>query len=202
MNLGNVASIRSGLVLSRKLSREQSPYCYPLLNLRAIHPDGYILSDSLEVFHAIEPLSQEYLTQQGDIIIRLSIPYTPILIDSDMVGMVVSSNFTIIRSNQEQLLPEYLLWLLSTPEMKKRIYESSSSNMLSAVRPSFFTGLDISLLSLADQWKIAQLNLLAKRESQLLKRLAEEKEKYYAIVIDHAQKRMIGGNHFDNKKRY
>ena len=202
MNLGNVASIRSGLVLSRKLSREQSPYCYPLLNLRAIHPDGYILSDSLEVFHATEPLSQEYLTQQGDIIIRLSIPYTPILIDPGMVGMVVSSNFTIIRSNQEQLLPEYLLWLLSTPEMKKRIYESSSSNMLSAVRPSFFTGLDISLLSLVDQRKIAQLNLLAKRESRMLKRLAEEKERYYAIVIDRAQKRMIGGNHLDIKKRY
>ena len=202
MNLGNVASIRSGLVLSRKLSREQSPYCYPLLNLRAIHPDGYILFDSLEVFHAIEPLNQEYLTQQGDIIIRLSIPYTPILIDPDKVGMVVSSNFTIIRSNQEQVLPEYLLWLLSTPEMKKKIYESSSSNMLSAVRPSFFADLDIPLLSLVDQRKIAQLNLLAKRESRLLKRLAEEKEKYYAIVIDRAQKRMIGGNQLDDKKRY
>ncbi|MBD5148430.1 MAG: restriction endonuclease subunit S [Oscillibacter sp.] len=202
MNLGSVAAIRSGLVLSRKLSREQSPYCYPLLNLRAIHPDGYILSDSLEVFHAIEPLSQEYLTQQSDIIIRLSIPYTPILIVPDMVGMVVSSNFTIIRSNQEQVLPEYLLWLLSTPEMKKKIYESSSSNMLSAVRPSFFADLDIPFLSLVDQRKIAQLNLLAKRESRLLKRLAEEKEKYYAIVIDRAQKRMIGGNQLDDKKRY
>ena len=86
MKLGTVATIRSGLVLSRKLSRELSPFRYPLLNLRAIHPDGYILPGSLEVFYATEPLRQEYLTQQGDIIIRLSIPYTAILIDANMVG--------------------------------------------------------------------------------------------------------------------
>ncbi len=192
MTLGNIAFVRSGLVLSRKLSRKRSPYCYPLLNLRAIHPDGYILSDDLEVFHAIEPLSREYLTQQGDIIIRLSIPYTAILIDSDVEGIVVSSNFAIIRSNRNYLLPEYLLWLLNTPDIKKRIYESSSSNMLSAVRPTFFADLEVLPLPLMDQEKISQLNLLAKQESRLLKKLAEEKEKYYAAVIDHIQKSMIG----------
>ena len=192
MKLGTVATIRSGLVLSRKLSRELSPFRYPLLNLRAIHPDGYILPGSLEVFYATEPLRQEYLTQQGDIIIRLSIPYTAILIDANMVGMVVSSNFAIIRLNQDYMLPEYLLWLLNTPDIKKRIYESSSSNMLSAVRPTFFADLEVLPLPLMDQEKISQLNLLAKQESRLLKKLAEEKEKYYAAVIDHIQKSMIG----------
>ena len=190
MKLGTVATIRSGLVLSRKLSRELSPCRYPLLNLRAIHPDGYILSDSLEVFYATEPLRQEYLTQQGDIIIRLSIPYTAILIDSGMVGMVVSSNFAIIRLNQDCILPEYLLWLLNTADTKKKVYESSSSNMLSAVRPTFFAELEILPFNLANQEKIAKLNLLAKRETWLLKKLAEEKERYYAAVIDHTQKNM------------
>ena len=190
MKLGTVATIRRGLVLSRKLSRELSPFRYPLLNLRAIHPDGYILPGSLEVFYATEPLRQEYLTQQGDIIIRLSIPYTAILIDANMVGMVVSSNFAIIRLNQDYMLPEYLLWLLNTPDIQKKIYESSSSNMLSAVRPTFFAELEILPLTLSGQEKIAKLYLLAKRETRLLKKLADEKERYYAAVIDHAQKNM------------
>lgn len=193
MKLGNIASVRSGLVLSRKLSREISPYCYQLLTLRAIHPDGYILPDDLEVFHAIEPLHQEYLTQQDDIIVRLSIPYTAVLIDSDMVGVVVSSNFAIIRTNRKCILPDYLLWLLNTPDIKKKIYESSSSNMLNAVRPTFYNDLDVSLPSLANQRKIAQLNSLAKREGRLLRELAKEKEKYYSIVIERAQKSMTGG---------
>jgi restriction endonuclease S subunit len=197
MKLGTVATIRSGLVLSRKLSRELSPFRYPLLNLRAIHPDGYILSDSLEVFYATEPLRQEYLTQQGDIIIRLSIPYTAILIDSGMVGMVVSSNFAIIRLNQGYILPEYLLWLLNTADTKRKIYESSSSNMLSAVRPTFFAELEILPLTLADQEKVAKLNLLAKEEIRLLKKLADEKERYYAAVIDRTQKGMREKHHDD-----
>lgn len=201
MNLGTVAAIRSGLVLSRKLSREISSYRYPLLNLRAIHPDGYILPDSLEVFYATELLRQEYLTQQGDIIIRLSIPYTAILIDTDMTGMVVSSNFAIIRLNQKYMLPEYLLWLLNTPDIKRKIYENSSSNMLSAVRPAFFAELEVLLLPLADQEKIAKLNLLAKQEIQLLKKLADEKERYYVAVIEHAQKDMRRKIH-DDQKRY
>lgn len=201
MNLGTVAAIRSGLVLSRKLSREISSYRYPLLNLRAIHPDGYILPDSLEVFYATELLRQEYLTQQGDIIIRLSIPYTAILIDTDMTGMVVSSNFAIIRLNQKYMLPEYLLWLLNTPDTKRKIYENSSSNMLSAVRPTFFAELEVLLLPLADQEKIAKLNLLAKQEIQLLKKLADEKERYYVAVIEHAQKSMRRKIH-DDQKRY
>ena len=197
MKLGIVATIRSGLVLSRKLSRELSPFRYPLLNLRAIHPDGYILSDSLEVFYATEPLRQEYLTQRGDIIIRLSIPYTAILIDSDMVGTVVSSNFAIIRLNQGYILPEYLLWLLNTADTKKKIYESSSSNMLSAVRPTFFAELEILPLTLADQEKVAELNLLAREEIRLLKKLADEKERYYAAVIDRTQKGMRRKHHDD-----
>lgn len=201
MNLGTVAAIRSGLVLSRKLSREISSYRYPLLNLRAIHPDGYILPDSLEVFYATELLRQEYLTQQGDIIIRLSIPYTAILIDTDMTGMVVSSNFAIIRLNQKYMLPEYLLWLLNTPDIKRKIYENSSSNMLSAVRPTFFAELEVLLLPLVDQEKIAKLNLLAKQEIQLLKKLADEKERYYVAVIEHAQKNMRRKIH-DDQKRY
>lgn len=201
MNLGTVAAIRSGLVLSRKLSREISSYRYPLLNLRAIHPDGYILPDSLEVFYATELLRQEYLTQQGDIIIRLSIPYTAILIDTDMTGMVVSSNFAIIRLNQKYMLPEYLLWLLNTPDIKRKIYENSSSNMLSAVRPTFFAELEVLLLPLADQEKIAKLNLLAKQEIQLLKKLADEKERYYVAVIEQAQKNMRRKIH-DDQKRY
>ena len=193
MNLGTVAAIRSGLVLSRKLSREISSYRYPLLNLRAIHPDGYILPDSLEVFYATELLRQEYLTQQGDIIIRLSIPYTAILIDTDMTGMVVSSNFAIIRLNQKYMLPEYLLWLLNTPDTKRKIYENATSNMLGAVNARFLADFELAILSVEDQRKIAQFNLMAKRERQLLRMLADEKQKYYAGVLNQAYKRAKKG---------
>lgn len=55
---------------------------------------------------------------------------------------------------------------------------------------TFFAELEILPLTLADQGKVAKLNLLAKQETQLLKKLADEKERYYAAVIDYTQKNM------------
>ena len=100
MKLGELATVRSGLVLSRKQAREGKPVKrqYPLLSFRAIHPNGYIDMEQLDGFDAAEQLSPEYLTQIGDVIIRLTSPYTAVLIDEASAGMVVSSNFVIIRS--------------------------------------------------------------------------------------------------------
>ena len=99
MKLGELATVRSGLVLSRKQARKGAPVKmrYPLLSFRAIHPNGYIDMEQLDGFDAAEQLSPEYLTQIGDVIIRLTSPYTAVLIDEASAGMVVSSNFVIIR---------------------------------------------------------------------------------------------------------
>ena len=180
MHLGELASVRSGLVLARKESREPTPYCYNLLTLRSIHPDGSIAQEDLSVFHASEPLKAEYLTQPGDIIVRLTTPYTAILIDSTTTGLIVSSNFMIIRMESNALLPDYLFWLLNTPAVKRRIYTSTTSNVLSAVKASFFTQFQFHVPPISQQERIGQIHKLARRETALLHQLAEEKEKYYA----------------------
>lgn len=185
-----MATVRSGLVLSRKLSREPTKYRYPLLNLRSIAPEGYIDANLLDVYDAIERLAVEYLTQKDDVIIRLSAPYTTVLIDDDTTGMVISSNFAVIRTDHKSISAEYLFWLLSTPNVKRQIFENTSSNMLGAIKPKFFVDFEIKPLPLDKQQKIASLNKLARRESFLLTALAREKEKYYATVIDRLQDKM------------
>ena len=106
MKLGELATVRSGLVLSRKQAHKGAPIKmrYPLLSFRAIHPNGYIDMEQLDGFDAAEQLSPEYLTQIGDVIIRLTSPYTAVLIDEASAGMVVSSNFVIIRVDRSRLL--------------------------------------------------------------------------------------------------
>ena len=113
MKLSEIATVRSGLVLSRKQANGPSPYRYPLLTLKSIRPDSYIALDELDWYNAVEPLKPEYLTHVGDIIVRLSIPYTAVLIDENTEGMVIPSSFTIIRANRNHILPEYLFWLLN-----------------------------------------------------------------------------------------
>ena len=56
MKLGEVALVRSGLVLSRKAAKSPSPFRYSLLSLRAMSGEGEILEEELDVFHAAELL--------------------------------------------------------------------------------------------------------------------------------------------------
>lgn len=193
MKLQDLASVRSGLVLSRKQAKGPSEYRYPLINLRCIQQEGTIQLNEADIYEAKEPLKGEYLSQSGDIIVRLTVPYTAVLIDETTSGMVISSNFVVIRIEDKQLLPEYLFWLLNTQKVKRKIYENTTSNMLGAVKTKFLTDFELTLLPLEDQYKIAQLNLLAKKESQLLKELATEKEKLYSCLLDQAYNRAKKG---------
>lgn len=183
MKLGEIATVRSGLVLSRKLARDNPVQRYRLINLRSITADGYIDLDETDVYDAKETLPDEYLSQVGDIVIRLSAPYTAVLIDEESEGMVVSSNFVIVRTDPQVLLPEFLYWLLNTSEIKHRMFESSSSNMLGAVKPRFFSEYEITPLSISEQQKLAAIHSLAKKESRLIQQLVKAKEQYYEIIL-------------------
>lgn len=185
MKLGELATVRSGLVLSRKQAREGKPVKmrYPALSFRAIRPSGCIDREQLDVFDAVEQLSPEYLTQVGDVIIRLTAPYTAVLINEASANMVVSSNFIIIRVDRNRLLPGYLVWLVNTPKVRRAIYENTSSNMLGAINAKFFSEFEIPPLSILQQQKISELYLLAKKEAALLRQLSKEKERYYDLLI-------------------
>ena len=193
MKLQELASVRSGLVLARKQSREPTDYRYPLINLRCIQPEGIINLNESDIYEAKEPLKEEYLSRRGDIVVRLTAPYTAVLIDDLTSGMVISSNFVVIRIDDKQLMPEYLFWLLNTTKVKRKIYENTTSNMLGAVKAKFLMDFELTLFSAESQKKIAQLNLLARKESQLLKELAEEKEKLYSCLLNQAYKRAKKG---------
>ena len=193
MKLQALASVRTGLVLSRKQSKELTDYRYPLINLRCIEQEGNIDLNKVDIYEARESLKKEYLSRQGDIVVRLTAPYTAVLIDDTTSGMVISSNFVVIRIEDKQLLPEYLFWLLNTQKMKHKIYENTTSNMLGAVKAKFLMEFELTLLPAEIQQKIGQINLLAKKERQLLKELSAEKEKLYSNLLDQAYKRAKKG---------
>lgn len=190
MQIREAALVRSGLVLARKQSKGTTKYRYKLLTLRSIASEGYIDTNSLDIFDATQALDPEYLTHKGDIVVRLSTPYTAVLIDEFTEGILLSSNFVVLRANRSKLLPEYLIWLLNTPKLKKDIYKSNAGNMLGAIRPQYYSDLEVVLLPIEQQRKVARLNCLAKKETELLRELAQQKEIYYQSAIDKIQKVM------------
>ena len=183
MKLGVCANVRSGLVLSRKQAGKKTENRYPLLTLKSFRPDANLSMSDLDVFDSLEVLNREYLTSKGDIIVRTSMPYTAILIDEKSSGIVVSSNFVIIRCLVDEILPGYLFWFLNTESVKKDIFKSSAGNMLAAIKPQYFCDLDIELPDIREQKLIANLNMAARKELELLEHLKNEKEKLYQACL-------------------
>jgi flavorubredoxin len=192
LKLDELVSVKTGLVLARKQAKHPSDIIakYRQLNLKAIDLKGYIDANFLEDFSASERLKAEYLTQPGDVIVRLTTPYTAVLIDEDFAGMVIPSHFVVIRTRGKKILPEYLYWLLNTEKVKASILQNISSTMIGAVKPASYANMEIELLTIEEQRKISELNLLAKKELHLLDRLIGQKELYYKEAINKVQKEM------------
>ena len=194
MKLEKLALVRSGLVLGRKQSKERSEYRYPLLNLRSIQPNGTVDATLCEIFNATEYLNPEYLTHEGDVVIRLTAPYTAVLITKELEGYIIPSSLIVVRVKLNALLPEYLVWLLNSQLSKKQIYDGAVTNSLGGIKPRFFAEIDIDPLPVEQQRAITNLSTLAQRETQLLRDLAAEKEKYYDYTINKIYNKMKRGN--------
>lgn len=192
LRLDDLVSVKTGLVLARKQAKHPSDVIakYRQLNLKAIDSKGYIDENILEEFCANERLKAEYLTQPGDVIVRLTTPYTAVLIDEEFAGMVIPSHFIVIRTRGKKILPEYLYWLLNTDKVKSSLLQNVSSIMIGTVKPASYAEMEIELLTLEEQRKISDMNMLAKKEIHLLDRLMGQKELYYKEAIDKVQKEM------------
>lgn len=204
MELGELATIKTGLVVARKQARKTCDEAarYKQLNLRCIHPEGYIEAAYLEEFCAKEILKAGYLTQSGDIVVRLTAPYTAVLIDEAWEGILVPSHFVIIRSDRNRLQPEYLYWLLNTGRIREKLQQNISSIMIGTVKPRSYAHLEIELPSIKQQQRIARFHFLAKRELDLLEQLKEQKRLYYDAAIDRIHREIGEKDYEDDKERY
>lgn len=192
MKLKEVAFLRTGLVLNRKQVKptDVEKFKYKQLTLKSINNDEVINENYLEEFISNENLKEEYFTHKNDVIVRLSYPYTAIIIDEQTEGLLVPSHFVIIRCDLEKIIPGYLQCILNSNEIHKQISLSTSTSMIGTIRPLFFSELEIKIISLEKQKKLAEINRLCKEEIILLTRLKEEKQKYNSLLIKKIQKEM------------
>lgn len=188
MKLENIATIRTGVVATRKKSNNgnSAQYNYKLLNLKCATPEGLLDLDCIEDFATDEPLKDDYITKKGDILVRLSTPYTSILIDKDeWCGLLVPSHFAIIRVDSNIAVPEYVLWILKQESTFRNIYaHMSGASFFSTINSRFFNLLMIPELPKEKQIAIGQLQVLSDRQQALLCNLANQKTLLNRLMLN------------------
>ena len=189
--LNGFASVRSGLVLSRKKSKGGEGELYALLTLRSVKEEGVLDMSAVDMYVSTSVLPSVYQTAVGDVVVRLTWPYSAVLIDEQSSGMLVSSHFVIIRPDREKLNPGYLHWVLNRQSTRRLIYENTSANMLNAVRPQFFSELKILLPPMVEQRKIAELQLLTRRERILQEMLMQERSNLAKVLTEKIYNKIV-----------
>ena len=198
MLLEDVATIRTGVVTTRKKAGENVPitYEYKLLNLKCAATAGYLDLQYSETLGTTEPLKPEYFTQMDDILVRLSAPYTAIMITrEEWCDYLVPSHFAIIRVDKTVASPEYILWFLRRESTKQKILQNiSGSGAFGTINSKFFSTLSIRSLPLKKQKTIGQMQILSEKEQELLHKLTAQKEIYNKLLIDKIYDSVKRGN--------
>ena len=194
--IGKITSIRTGLVLSRK-EAQQSDYLYQIINLKNITENGQISAADYEKYYSNEIIKKEYLTHNNDILLRLSSPYTAVIINEKEAGLLIPSHFAIIRSGKT-LDPHYLHWWLT--KARKQFYKiASGGTMMGTISTGYVQEMLIELLPIEHQQKIGELHNLAMHEQYLLSLLADKK-KQLKLQIDIALMKSIKGDNSSQLK--
>ena len=182
MKLKEYAVIRTGLVFSRKEAPlDQADHIYRALSLKNLTKDGQILLAEGENYYASEVLKGEYLTRNGDVLLRLSAPYTASLITEKETGLLVPAHFAIIRPGK-MLDSRYLYWWLA--KNKNLFYKiASGGTMMGTISSGYIAEMPFDPPAFEQQRKIGELLGLASREQQLLSLLGAKKKQLIDATI-------------------
>ena len=189
--ISEIADIQSGLVLSRKAAKENmNVYPYQRLTLRSVTEDCLLDISSFETYEACEPIDEQFLTKENDIILRLFAPVCATLITKDYEGLVVPSQLAIIRLKDScPYLPGYLSVYLTNERSLENLIEGAGMAAQKIIKVGNVAELEIPCLPIEKQKMISdianeQLNIVA-----LYKKIIEQETLRTKTVI----KDIIGG---------
>lgn len=183
--LNDIAEVMVGLVLTRRQQEDEKAisFKYKALNLKCLNNDGWIEVDDLDHFNSKEELTDRYLTLEGDIVIKLTTPYTTGYISKDLEGLVVPSQFAIIRTKDDLINPEYLSMYLNSEKVKHDIWVSSTGVVVPVLKISELREFIIPVPNEIRQEQIADINRLMIKEMKLYEELIKEKELYNKEIL-------------------
>lgn len=191
MKLSDFATLQSGLVLNRKEARseEETAKYYKRINMRSLSEYGKLDHNDLDIFPSIEILDSAVLTQLNDIIVKLFTPIYPTLISEKDKGFIIPSQLVVIRVFDDQVLPEYLRYYLSAPEVSDLMLSIEGWRSQRTIKVSTFADLEIPIPSIEKQQLIAKISAINSQRERLYKELIEEEKKLTTIKLQ----KYIGG---------
>ena len=184
--LREIAKVNMGLVVSRLLKGGGSN-CdgvqYKYFTLSSVERDQSIDKEKLKCIETSSCVDEKFISRQGDIIIGISAPHSLAYVDEASQGIIIPSQFAVIRAVDERVAPEYLIAYLTSDELKGVIANMAKGEWwIKTIDLGGLMDLPVKIPKMQEQRQISRLNELIKEESALnyqYARLVEKKNNYY-----------------------
>lgn len=192
LKLNEVCEIRIGLLLTRRkdYGTKADIRRYRAFTLSSVDSYGNIDFDKLESFKA-EPIEERYISEEGDIVLRLPEPNYAVYIDSEKKGIVVPSLFLCLKVVSNIIMPEYLVWLFNDGVLRKEVDSIRAGTSIKTINTGQLANIDIEVILLERQQIIVEYSKLATREAILRDKLTEKRKLLNRAIL---QQIYHGGN--------
>ena len=93
IKLSDIAEIKTGLVLNRKKAdmSKTSKFYYSVVSLKSFNEDAIYHDTFAEEFISNTQIKEDYLTKQGEILLRLREPNLAVYMDKEYNNLIYSS---------------------------------------------------------------------------------------------------------------
>lgn len=190
--ISDIAEIQGGIVLSRKeaKSQDESYYTYKRLTLRAFDRTGILHISDLEDFCACDSLDNALFTKNGDVLVRLLSPMYPVYVEENYEGILVPSQFAVLRvKDAKVVMPEYLRLYLAQKTIQDLVLSLERGTAQKAVKIKTILNLEISIPALEVQQKAVKIDTLSRYRECLYRELIEEER----TLTENLLENIIGG---------
>lgn len=172
MKLEEIADVMIGVLIKREI-RENGGNRYTLFSLK-----NYEEGQEYEEIETEKDLNGK-LAQKGDLLFRLIFPNKIIYVDEKLEGLLIPSQFCIIRIKEEKINPIVLKWYLESEMASEELKSKITGSLIKSVPVYNLKTLRIPEISKENQKNMEELIVLWKKEKMISKQILEEKDKLY-----------------------
>lgn len=176
MKLEEIAEVMVG-ILAKRENNEKGENSYLLFSLK-----DYESKQEYEELKTNRDLSNR-LAKRGDLLFRLIYPNKIIYVNDEIAGMLVPSQFCIIRAEKSRINPNFLKWYLESKVAKNDLEKNITGSIIKSMSITNLKTLEIPDITMKAQEDISRLIALWEEEKDISKKIFEEKEKLYDLYI-------------------
>lgn len=175
MKLEDLTEISIGILVKRE-RKETGENRYKLFSLK-----NYEEKLEFEEIRTEKKLDNS-ISKEGDLLFRLVYPNKIILIDRTIQGLLIPSQFCIIRT--KKIRPIVLKWYLESQKVREELEIKASNSIIKNTKVSSIRKLEIPEIEEEKQKDMEKLIKLWEKEKEIHKKILNDKEKLYNFYLE------------------